>query len=146
MGVPHKVRALASLLHGHTDIVSVPIAIPALIVLVMAIPSDFQQSSNAEMTRQTFKSLLNTETRQRLDFLGAALLFLATLSLTAAFEEAGSQFAWHSAYFITLIVVSVVLWTALLIWERIITLQASVMEPVLPWHFLKNRAMVSLIL
>jgi hypothetical protein len=129
-----------------TNPISIPIATPALIVLIMAIPPNFPRHGQPNVQRRTFKNLLTTETRRRLDFVGAALLLLATLSLTAAFEEAGSQFEWRSAYVITLLVVSGFLWIALLFWERIITLRASVMEPVLPWRFMKNRAMVSLML
>jgi hypothetical protein len=114
--------------------------------LILAIPHNFPRHGQTNIQRRTLKNLLTTETRRRLDFVGAALLLLATLSLTAAFEEAGSQFAWKSAYVITLLVVSGVLWIALLFWERIITLRASVMEPVLPWQFFKNRAMLSLLL
>lgn len=86
------------------------------------------------------------ENRRQLDIIDAALLLLATLALTAAFEEADSQFAWNSAYVITLLVVSGALWIALLFWERIFTLRAAVMEPVLPWRFFRNRAMASLML
>jgi hypothetical protein len=112
----------------------------------MAIPPNFPHHGRSNVARQTLKSVLTTETRQRLDFVGAALLLSATLSLTAAFEEAGLQFAWRSAYVITLLVISGVFWIALLFWERVITLRASMMEPVLPWQFFKNRAMVSLML
>jgi MFS family permease len=131
---------------SRADLSSIPIATPALIVLMMAIPPNFPRHGQENVERKTLKTLLTAETRQRLDFAGAALLLLATLSLTAAFEEAGSQFAWKSAYVITLLIVSGVLWTALLFWERRVTLQASSMEPLLPWRFMKNRAMLSLIL
>lgn len=112
----------------------------------MATPTGFPRHGQPNVVVRTFKSLMTTETRRRLDFAGAALLLLATLSLTAAFEEAGSQFAWRSAYVIALLVVSGFLWIALILWERFITMKASVMEPVLPWRFLENRAMVSLML
>ncbi|KAH7385161.1 major facilitator superfamily domain-containing protein [Phaeosphaeria sp. MPI-PUGE-AT-0046c] len=87
-----------------------------------------------------------TQNRQRVDFAGATLLLLATLSLTSSFEEAGSRFSWASAYVITLIVISGALWIILILWERSITHYAPLMEPVLPWRFFGNRAMVSLML
>lgn len=71
---------------------------------------------------------------------------LATLSLTAGFEETGAQFAWKSAYVISLLVVSGFLWIALFVWERHVTLREGELEPVLPWRFVKNRAMISLLL
>jgi hypothetical protein len=90
--------------------------------------------------------MLPKEAFQRVDFIGATLLLLATVSLTAGFEEAGSQFAWKSAYVVSLLVVSGVLWICLLLWERRLTLQDTPVEPVFPWRFLKNREMLSLLL
>jgi hypothetical protein len=74
------------------------------------------------------------------------LLLLATLALTAGFEEAGSLFPWKSAYVIALLTVSGVLWISLVIWERHLTLKRMVTEPVLPWRFFKSPAMISLML
>lgn len=129
-----------------TNILSIPIATPALVVLLVAIPANFPYHAQPGGAHRTVKVLLKTENRRKLDFTGAALLLLATLSLTAAFEEAGSRFPWKSAYVITLIVVSGVLWIALILWERSITYYAPLAEPVLPWRFFVNRAMVSLML
>lgn len=58
----------------------------------------------------------------RIDFLGCLLLILATISFTAAFQEVGWRFSYDSAYFITLITISVLLWTTLLLYERHVTL------------------------
>lgn len=82
----------------------------------------------------------------RLDLLGSTLLLLATLSLTAGFEEADSRFAWNSAYVISLLVISVVLSIVLLAWERRVTLASSVREPVLPWRLLTSRAMIGVLM
>jgi Na+/melibiose symporter-like transporter len=86
------------------------------------------------------------ETRGKLDIIGAILLLFATLSLTAGFEEADSQFPWKSAYVITLLTISGLLWICLLLWERYITKYGKVIEPILPWRFITNRAVVSLML
>jgi Na+/melibiose symporter-like transporter len=95
---------------------------------------------------RTKKNAFGKETFQRVDLVGATLLLLATLSLTAGFEEAGSQFYWGSAYVIALLIVSGVLWICLLLWERRLTLQDTTVEPVFPWRFVKNRQMLSLML
>jgi hypothetical protein len=95
---------------------------------------------------RTKRNTFGKETFQRVDWVGATLLLLATLSLTAGFEEAGSQFRWGSAYVIALLVVSGVLWICLLFWERRLTLQETTVEPVFPWRFVKNREMLSLML
>lgn len=78
----------------------------------------------------------------RLDVVGTLLLLFATISLSAAFQEAGSRFPWKSAYVITLITLSGLFWIALVFWERRVTMAGGPQEPVLPWRFIINRAMV----
>lgn len=78
--------------------------------------------------------------------MGAGLLLLATLSMTAGFEEADSQFPWKSAYVISLLTISGILWISLVLWERYITNHSKTVEPVLPWRFMQDRAMLSLLL
>jgi hypothetical protein len=80
----------------------------------------------------------------RVDIPGTILVMLATLSFTSCFQEAGSRFSWGSAYVVTLLVVSVVLWTVLILWERHVTLAGKAREPILPWRFFTNRATVGL--
>lgn len=75
----------------------------------------------------------------KLDLQGAVLLLLAVVSLTSGFEEAGSLFPWKSAYVISLLVISGVLWTLLLAWEYHVTKINSVREPILPWRFVSER-------
>ncbi|KAF2009361.1 MFS multidrug transporter-like protein [Aaosphaeria arxii CBS 175.79] len=127
-------------------LINVPAAAPALALAIFALPSNFPFHGNASRPRKTARELLSKETMRRVDFLGAFLLLLASLSLTAAFEEAGSRYPWKSAYVITLLAVSGVLWTLLLIWEWYITIKGVYVQPVLPWRFMVNRAMLSLLL
>jgi hypothetical protein len=82
----------------------------------------------------------------RIDFLGGLILLLAALTLTAGFHEADSAFPWRSAYVITLLIVSGLLWIALIYWERRVTLADGVREPVMPWVFFPNRVVLGLLL
>lgn len=84
--------------------------------------------------------------QKKLDLPGSFLLVCAVLSFTACFMEAGLQFSWDSAYVITLLIASVGLWVAVLLWERRISRANQAREPVLPWQFFTNRVMVSVIL
>lgn len=127
------------------DIYSIRIATLALIILLLAVPPHFPHQEQQQLGHRILNSVLTTDTCHRINFVGAALPLLATLSLTVAFEEARSQFKWGYAYVIALLV-SGVLWSLLLFWERVITSRNSVTEPVLPWRFWTNRAMISLIL
>lgn len=82
----------------------------------------------------------------RIDIPGTILLLLATLSVTAAFEEADKKFPWGSAYVISLLVISVVCWFALALWERYVTNSNKTREPILPWRFALNRQMMGILL
>lgn len=46
----------------------------------------------------------------------------------------------------TLLIGTVVIWSGLLWWERRVTLGETLKEPVLPWRFIQNRAMVGILL
>ena len=81
----------------------------------------------------------------RIDVPGTLLILLATLAFTACFQEADSRFPWNSAYVISLLVASGVLWIALIVWERHVTLTSKIREPVLPWTFFTDRTTISLL-
>ena len=92
------------------------------------------------------KDLVAEATFDRIDMPGTFLIVTAALSLTAAFEEADASFPWRSAYVITLLSASGVLWITLVAWERYVTLSNKAREPVLPWTFLINRQMLGILL
>ncbi|ETS76594.1 hypothetical protein PFICI_11981 [Pestalotiopsis fici W106-1] len=122
---------------------NVPIGVVGLAMAIVGIPSGFPH--NKESSRPS-QSPPPARPLDRLDIPGCVMLLLATMSMAAAFQEAGSRFAWDSAYFITLLVVSVLLWIALMVWERRVTLATTTREPVLPWRFLTSRVMVGALL
>ncbi|KAI0010709.1 putative multidrug resistance protein fnx1 [Xylariaceae sp. FL0662B] len=124
-------------------IINVPIAAPAFVISLFAIPNGFPHHNQAN--RQRVKDLVAKSTLDRIDIPGTVLILLATLSLTAAFEEADKLFPWRSAYVITLLIVSVLLWIVVVFWERYVTLSDKVREPVLPWRFLTNRQMMGIL-
>ncbi|KAI1503030.1 putative multidrug resistance protein fnx1 [Biscogniauxia marginata] len=127
-------------------IINVPIAVPAFLVAFFAIPSDFPHQGRPNRQRKTIKEFLGKATLGRVDIPGTALILFATLALVTAFEEADKKFPWNSAYVITLLTVSVVLWIVLITWERYVTLSDKVREPILPWGFLTNRQMMGILL
>ncbi|RYP49219.1 hypothetical protein DL768_005036 [Monosporascus sp. mg162] len=117
---------------------NVPIGALGLILALAGIPNRFPHHGQPDTAEKRTKSLT------RLDLPGCVLLLLATMSFTAAFQEADSQFPWKSAYVIVLLIASVLLWLVLLIWERHVTLASKIREAVLPWRFLASRAMVGI--
>lgn len=123
---------------------NVPVGVVGLALAIAGIPAGFPHRKE--------EPAHSTEVSQRprpldkLDIPGCVLLLLATMSIVAAFQEAGSRFPWGSAYFIALLVISVLLWLVLVIWERRVTLANAIREPVLPWRFLTSRFIVGTLL
>ncbi|CAJ2502464.1 Uu.00g098580.m01.CDS01 [Anthostomella pinea] len=127
-------------------IINVPIAVPAFVVALLAIPKDFPHHGRLSSQPMGMKHLLSKATLDRVDIPGTALILCATLALTAGFEEADKKFPWKSAYVITLLTVAGLLWIALVLWERYVTISDKIREPVLPWRFLTNRQMIGILL
>src|SRR4051812_49102040 len=96
---------------------SIPVGIIALIIAIFGIPDGFPYQGRRYLVSQRGFTR-SMKIWGKMDFPGALLLLLATLSFTACFQEAGSRFSWHSAYVITLLVVSAVSWVLLMAWER----------------------------
>jgi predicted MFS family arabinose efflux permease len=122
---------------------NVPVGVVALLLALLGIPTGFPRRKGAVEQSAQRPSATWWE---RLDLLGCALIFLASTSFTACFQEADSRFAWDSAYVITLLVASVVFWALLLVWQRRVTNQNTPREPVLPWRFFTNRSMVGILM
>jgi hypothetical protein len=125
---------------------SVPAAVPIMLLVIFAIPKNFPHHGQPDFKPRTYKTLISKVTRERVDIVGAGLLLCATLSLTSGFEEVGSRYKWRSAYFISLVTISGLLWIALLVWEWRLTLLQTKREPVLPWRLVTDRVVLGLIL
>ncbi|KAG9201297.1 hypothetical protein G6514_005845 [Epicoccum nigrum] len=120
-------------------LLNIPAAVPLLVVIIFCIPKNFPNHGKTDVPRHTFKMLMSRQNIERVDFFGGVLLIIATLALVAALEEAGLSYGWESAFVISLLCVSVVLWIAFVFWERRVTLVRSVTEPVFPWRFFTSR-------
>ena len=83
---------------------------------------------------------------RRIDYFGAGLLLIASLSLVAALLEAVIEFSWRSAFTIVLLVLCATSSIGFLAWERHITSEGHKQEPVFPWRFLKIRSWMGMLL
>ncbi|KJZ73122.1 hypothetical protein HIM_07506 [Hirsutella minnesotensis 3608] len=122
-------------------LINIPIYAVVLLLIFPGIPHDFPYHDQEKRISHPKPANL-----ARLDIMGSTLIFLASLSFTACFQEAGSRFAWSSPYVIVLLVASVFLWVLTLVWERHLTLHGKIREPVLPWRFFTDRARLAVIL
>ncbi|KAH7313897.1 major facilitator superfamily domain-containing protein [Stachybotrys elegans] len=126
-------------------IINIPIALTPFVIAWFVMPNDFPYQGlppGHPSAKPVGSSKLG-----RIDFPGTILILLATLGITSAFEQAGRSFPWRSAYVISLLTISGILWILLLLWERRITLYPKTeREPVLPWRFFINREMMGVLL
>lgn len=113
---------------------------------IFAMPNEFpyDQSPSKDQGKGRLSTLRTA--LQSLDIVGSVLLCLASIAFAAGFSEASSRFAWNSAYVITLITSSGLLWIALLLWERHISFRNTLRQPVLPWQFLTTRVVCGMLL
>lgn len=164
MDLHHQVRRFNPVVpHSHSNLrttsfanaqqqqPSIPIGIPAFVIAWASIPRGFphQNLPDHEHKKLTPGQLLfSRSSLRRVDVPGTILILLATVALTAAFEEADKTFAWRSAYVITLLTAAGCCWLALVLWERYIVTHSAntTRESILPWAFLTNRAMVGILL
>jgi hypothetical protein len=130
-----------------TSYLSVPAGAVALGIILFAMPNGFpfhgipkEQRPNS-INKLSLKWLL-----ARFDLFGATLLLAATLLLVAALEEADVHYPWKSAFVITLLTISGLSWVGFLLWERHMTQNAKVCEPVFPWRFVESRVLLGMIL
>ncbi|KAI9151238.1 Efflux pump FUS6 [Paramyrothecium foliicola] len=120
-------------------LLNVPLGTVGIVLAACGMPNNFPHHNSPKRSN---KSLLF----KRIDTPGCALLMVAAVCFTAAFQEAGATFGWGSAYFISLITVSSLAWCLLLLWERRVTNSKSVREPIMPWRFCTDRVMVGIML
>ncbi|KAH7303086.1 putative efflux pump antibiotic resistance protein [Stachybotrys elegans] len=118
---------------------NVPLGILCFVICLVGIPNGFPY--HAASVKHAYTKTLN-----RIDFFGFFLLMAATVLFAAGFQEADGRFAWDSAYVIALLVLSLLLWIALVLWERRVTRAGGDREPVLPWRFFTDRAVVGIML
>jgi hypothetical protein len=119
---------------------SIPPGIASITLLLLFIPGNFPFQGLEGHTTAKFRD--HVKSLNRVDFLGAGMLLIATILVCAAFEQAGIEFPWNSGFVIALMVISGLLWLAFLGWERKVTNAEGVREPISPWRFYKNRAML----
>lgn len=125
---------------------SLPPAVIAAIAIIVALPRNFPNHGQSESGNRKPLAIFSKRTLGRVDFLGAAMILSATLLFVAALEEAGRKYPWKSAYVISLLSISGIMWILFIAWERKISLATTVQEPVFPWRFVRNRTLIGMIL
>lgn len=127
---------------------SCPAGAASMFVLLLAVPTNFPYHGLPEMSYKThtLRQSFSRSQLRRVDFLGTALLLVATTLLVAALEEAGGQYDWNSAFVIACLTISGLSWVAFLAWSWKITRAEGDMEPIFPWRFLQSRVRMGMLM
>ncbi|RDL41698.1 uncharacterized protein BP5553_01677 [Venustampulla echinocandica] len=123
-----------------------PAAFVAIIALAFAFPSTFPDIKPPSTARTTMFHSFSLKSIRKVDFLGTALLLGASIFLITALQQVENYGTWSSALTIALLVLSGPLLLAFLAWERRVTSEDSVTEPVFPWRFVKSRQWMGMIM
>ncbi|KAE9365743.1 MFS multidrug transporter-like protein [Stipitochalara longipes BDJ] len=124
-------------------LLNVPAGAPALAILVFCLPSTFPFHRQGK-AYNGFGAVVSKDTWLRVDSIGAVLLLIATTFLVAALEEAGQEYAWRSAFVISLMTITGVTCIAFILWERRVTPTAKITEPIFPWRLMTSRIWIGM--
>ena len=114
---------------------SLPAGLVALILLYVFMPAGFPHSPGAKTaSKSEMKDIL-----VKIDYIGAILLFGASVCFVAALEEAGTYYEWSSPTIIVLLVLSALLAISFLWWEHSLGEERKTQEAVFTWRLLKHR-------
>lgn len=113
--------------------------------LAFLLPNGFPHHYKPREARGTFIEAFK-KAYHRIDIIGAFALVAATVLLAAGLNEADQEFAWRSAFTITVLVLAGLLWIFFTLWERRVTLKDNLVEPVFPWRFFQNRVWMAMLL
>ncbi|KAL3458394.1 MFS general substrate transporter [Aspergillus heterothallicus] len=126
-------------------LLNIPPGVMAIVCLVLLLPNGFPFHYKSPEARGTWGEAF-MKAYQRIDIIGAFALTAATVLFAAGLNEADEEFTWRSAFTITVLVLSGLLWIFFTLWERRVTLKAALVEPVFPWRFFKNRVWMAMLL
>ncbi|KAJ5712783.1 MFS general substrate transporter [Penicillium malachiteum] len=117
----------------------------AIVCLALLLPNGFPFHYKSPEARGTWGEAF-MKAYHRIDIVGAFSVTAATVLVAAGLNEADEEFAWRSAFTITVLVLSGLMWIFFALWERRVTLKATLVEPVFPWRFFKNRVWMAMLL
>ncbi len=120
----------------------------AAILLLFTVPRNFPYHGLPQSVHKplTLRQSFSRQQIRRVDFLGTALLLSASVLLVTVLQETGTEYKWHSAFAIIVLIVSGLSWLAFLGWSWKVTRDQDVREPVLPWRLIQSRVCIGLLM
>ena len=124
-------------------LMNVPLGAIVIVLLFLAMPAGFPYRTNrSEKIAKSF----NTASIKKIDFVGAFLVLAASILFVSMIEEGGTEYSWSSATVLSLLCISLALWIAVFVWQKMAVTRFGEHEPILPWHLLANRFTVGFLL
>ncbi|KAF4631591.1 hypothetical protein G7Y89_g6542 [Cudoniella acicularis] len=121
-----------------------PGAAIALVLTVIGMPSNFP--NHKEQPTYSLKATFTRENFRRVDLNGLLLLLGISILIVTALEEGGTQYSWHSAVTLALLLVGVALFFLFLAWEKYQENRKTSQEPVFPWRLMIDRFVMGVLL
>ncbi|ORY17866.1 putative multidrug resistance protein fnx1 [Clohesyomyces aquaticus] len=118
-------------------LLNVPVGLPALGLLCVCMPKGFPRHDHPGS---------RPPQHRRTDLIGAFLMLLALTLVITGFEEASNFSRWTSAVVLAPLIISALAWMMFLGYERYITVNDTESEPVFPWRFCTNGAIVGIMI
>ena len=113
-----------------------------VVLLLITLPANFPHQGNPDYEAPSWGQRLSRPSLARLDITGAFLLLGATMLLVAVLLEDGVSNGWSSAAAIVTLTISGILWLAFVANEWFLTSDKYRTEPIFPWRFVQDRALM----
>lgn len=109
------------------------------------LPNHFPYKATAATARSRWHDKFTLKSLARLDLIGAFLLLASSILLVFGFEEAGARYPWSSAAVLSTLIMGGVLLVAFVVWEKVVSHERFVQEPVFPLRLMKDRKFVGMV-
>ncbi|KAF2659746.1 MFS multidrug transporter-like protein [Lophiostoma macrostomum CBS 122681] len=127
-------------------LLNVPAAFPALVIILIYLPSSFPHHGKLSHQNWSFRKAFTDSNLARIDVIGVFAIWLGILGIVSALEQAGISHQWNSGFVIAMLVVGGLLILGFVTWEWYISKETRIIEPVFPWTFATDRVLLGLLL
>ncbi|OIW28775.1 MFS general substrate transporter [Coniochaeta ligniaria NRRL 30616] len=135
--------------HDHSSwrwvfLLNAPTGAIATGLIAFLLPNHFPYKATAATASSRWHDKFTLKSLARLDLIGAFLLLASSILLVFGFEEAGARYPWSSAAVLSTLIIGGLLLVGFVIWEKVVSHERFVQEPVFPLRLMKDRRFVGM--
>ncbi|KAF2741964.1 MFS general substrate transporter [Sporormia fimetaria CBS 119925] len=127
-------------------LLNVPVGVLTMVGIAFAFPSKLWNEPISQVITTATTGRTLTQSLQRIDVIGSALLIGACVLFTTGAQQAATTSKWDSPTVLALLVCAVPFAVAFFAWQRYVTQRNRVIEPVFPWRFCQSRIRMGMII